>query len=86
MDFVSSHTGLTSEEVADIHSSVVYTVFTVGFMPGFPYLGVLDNRLNVPRLETPRLKVPAGSVGIANLQTGVYPFESPAGWRIIGTN
>jgi len=56
----------------------------VGFMPGFPYLGILDRRLYVPRLETPRLRVPEGSVGLAQLQTGIYPFESPAGWRIIG--
>jgi inhibitor of KinA len=82
--FVSSHTGLTEDEIIEIHTSVTYTVFAVGFMPGFPYLGVLDQRLHVPRLETPRLKVPEGSVGLAQLQTGIYPFESPAGWRIIG--
>ncbi len=84
MEFVASYTGLTEEEVVEIHSSVVYTVFTVGFTPGFPYMGTLDRRLYAPRLETPRLKVPEGSVGIAQLQTGIYSFESPAGWRIIG--
>jgi len=84
MPFVQSHTGLSEDEIVKIHTSVTYTVFAVGFMPGFPYLGILDTRLHVPRLETPRLRVPEGSVGLAQLQTGVYPFESPAGWRIIG--
>jgi inhibitor of KinA len=84
MDFVSSYSGLTEQEVIEIHTSVVYTVFTVGFIPGYPYMGVLDRRLYAPRLETPRLKVPEGSVAIAQLQTGIYSFESPAGWRIIG--
>ena len=82
--FVASYTGLSEDQIIDIHTSVTYTVFAVGFMPGFPYLGILDQRLYVPRLETPRVKVPEGSVGIAQLQTGVYPFDSPAGWRIIG--
>jgi inhibitor of KinA len=81
---VASHTGLSEEEIIEIHTSITYTVFAVGFMPGFPYLGVLDKRLFVPRLETPRTKIPEGSVGLAQLQTGIYPFESPAGWRIIG--
>jgi inhibitor of KinA len=56
----------------------------VGFLPGFPYMGILDERIAMPRRETPRLAVPAGSVGIAGLQTGVYPVQSPGGWRIIG--
>ncbi|HUH66620.1 MAG TPA: 5-oxoprolinase subunit PxpB [Syntrophales bacterium] len=84
MPFVQSHTGLSEDEIVEIHTSATYTVFAVGFMPGFPYLGILDERLYLPRLETPRLRVPEGSVGLAQLQTGVYPFESPAGWRIIG--
>jgi len=84
MEYVTSYSGLTEEEVIEIHTGTIYTVFAVGFMPGFPYLGPLDKRLYSPRLETPRLKVPEGSVGIAQLQTGIYPFESPAGWRIIG--
>jgi len=84
IDFVASHTGLSEDEIIEIHTSVTYKVFAVGFMPGFPYLGILDQRLHVPRLETPRLRVPEGSVGLAQLQTGIYPFESPAGWRIIG--
>jgi len=84
MEFVCEYSGLSDNEVVEIHTSVIYTVFTVGFMPGFPYLGTLDKRLYTPRLETPRLKVPEGSVGLAQLQTGIYSFESPAGWRIIG--
>ena len=84
MEFLTSHLKLTEDEIVEIHTSVTYTVFTVGFIPGFPYLGILDRRLSVPRLETPRVKVPEGSVGIAQLQTGIYPFDSPGGWRIIG--
>ncbi len=84
MEFVSSYSGLTAEEIIEIHTAAVYHVFAIGFMPGFPYLGPLDKRLFVPRLETPRLKVSEGSVGLAQLQTGVYTFESPGGWRIIG--
>jgi KipI family sensor histidine kinase inhibitor len=84
IDFVASHTGLSEDEIIEIHTSVTYKVFAVGVLPGFPYLGILDQRLYVPRLETPRLRVPEGSVGLAQLQTGIYPFESPAGWRIIG--
>lgn len=84
MDFVCSYSGLSPEEVAEVHAAVTYRVYAVGFMPGFPYLGTLDRRIYVPRLETPVLKVPQGSIGLAQLQTGIYPFESPAGWRIIG--
>jgi len=84
MEFVCSYSGLNEEEVVEIHTSTVYTVFAVGFTPGFPYMGILDKRIYAPRLETPRLKVPEGSVGLAQLQTGIYSFESPAGWRIIG--
>jgi len=84
MTAVCTQTGLSEAEVIAIHQSVRYSVFMVGFIPGFVYLGVLDARLNVPRLETPRVRVPQGSVGIAQLQTGVYPFDSPGGWRIIG--
>lgn len=83
-DFVCRHTGLSLVEVVEIHSSPTYTVFTVGFSPGFPYLGIVDSRLHVPRLVTPRVLVPAGSVGLALNQTGIYPFPSPGGWQIIG--
>ena len=84
MEFVVEYSGLTKNEVVEIHTSTIYTVYTVGFIPGFPYLGTLDKRLYVPRLDTPRVKVPEGSVGLAQLQTGIYTFESPGGWRIIG--
>ena len=84
MASVCTHTGLTDNEIIDVHTGTEYTVYAVGFVPGFPYLGALDPRLNVPRLETPRIRIPGGSVGIAQRQTGVYPFPSPAGWRIIG--
>jgi len=84
MDFVCSYSGLSPEEVIEIHSGAAYRVYALGFMPGFPYLGPLDRRIYVPRQDTPVLKVPQGSVGIAQLQTGIYPFESPAGWRVIG--
>lgn len=84
MAFVCTHAGLTENEVIAIHTGVEYTVYAVGFVPGFPYLGTLDARLDMPRLETPRIRIPGGSVGIAQLQTGIYPFESPAGWQIIG--
>ncbi|MDY0323741.1 MAG: 5-oxoprolinase subunit PxpB [Candidatus Carbobacillus sp.] len=75
---------LTPEDVIELHILPVYTVMMVGFMPGFPYLEGLPEALYTPRLKSPRLKVPAGSVGIAWKQTGIYPFESPGGWRIIG--
>ncbi|OPY82452.1 MAG: Kinase A inhibitor [Smithella sp. PtaU1.Bin162] len=84
MKNVCEQTGLSERDVIAIHSDIIYTVYTVGFTPGFPYLGTLDQRIQVPRLETPRTKIAAGSVGIAQGQTGVYPFPSPAGWRIIG--
>jgi KipI family sensor histidine kinase inhibitor len=81
---VAEHSGLSAQEVIDIHSGVDYRVYMIGFAPGFPYLGGLDERIATPRLKTPRIKVPAGSVGIAESQTGVYPNASPGGWRLIG--
>ncbi len=84
MDFVCSYSGLSPEEVVEIHCGTAYHVYAVGPVPGFPCLGPVDKRIYVPRQETPVLKVPQGSVGIAQLQTGIYPFESPAGWRVIG--
>jgi KipI family sensor histidine kinase inhibitor len=76
---------LTEAEVIKRHSIVDYVVYAIGFLPGFPYAGYLPNALaGLPRLETPRVKVPAGSVAIAGRQTGVYPGESPGGWRLIG--
>ena len=75
---------LSQEQIINIHSSKSYYVFMVGFSPGFPYLGGLDKRLECPRLSTPRVEVPAGSVAIADKQTGIYPLKSSGGWRIIG--
>ncbi len=82
--FVARHNGLSTEEVIAIHSSSSYLVYMLGFTPGFPYLGGMSSRLATPRLSSPRGKVSSGSVGIAGSQTGVYPLESPGGWRLIG--
>jgi len=84
LDFVAKYNNLTPEEVVEIHTSTDYLVYMIGFTPGFAYLGGMSKRIAAPRLETPRVKVPAGSVGIAGEQTGIYPIESPGGWRIIG--
>lgn len=81
---VANHTGLTPKEVIALHTEGEYLVHMIGFAPGFPYLGGMTKKLATPRRETPRLKIPAGSVGIAGGQTGVYPLESPGGWQIIG--
>jgi len=70
--------------VIALHADRPYRVFMVGFLPGFAYLGTIDERIAAPRLSTPRLRVARGSVGIAGRQTGIYPMESPGGWRIIG--
>jgi len=82
--FVARHNNLTAANVIRIHSAPHYQIYMVGFTPGFPYLGGLPEALHTPRLETPRTLVPAGSVGIANAQTGVYSIDSPGGWRLIG--
>jgi len=84
LEFVGSHNGIGPEEVIDIFLSGTYRVYMLGFLPGFPYLGKIEETIAAPRLETPRLKVPKGSVGIAGRQTGIYPFDSPGGWRLIG--
>lgn len=81
---VAEITGLSEDEVVRLHSGTEFTVYMVGFLPGFPYLGVLPDALVTPRLQSPRTHVPAGSVAIAGRQTGVYPMESPGGWRLIG--
>lgn len=81
---VAEHSGLSPDAVVQLHSSTVYYIHLLGFAPGFPFLGGLPDRLAVPRLPTPRTRVPAGSVGIAGNQTGIYPLASPGGWRIIG--
>lgn len=84
LSFVAAHTGLTEEEVINLHTSAEYLVHMIGFAPGFPYLGGLNEKIAVPRKETPRSSVPAGSVGIAGQQTGIYSIETPGGWQIIG--
>ena len=84
LEEISKILSMSEEQIIDIHSSKSYYVFMVGFSPGFPYLGGLDKRLECPRLSTPRVEVPAGSVAIADRQTGIYPFKSSGGWRIIG--
>jgi inhibitor of KinA len=84
LEFVAHHNGLTTEDVVRYHSSVEYLVYFIGFSPGFPYLGELPAKLACPRLPTPRVKVPRGSVAIGGSQTGIYSVSSPGGWRILG--
>ena len=84
LDFVAEHNNLTTDQVIEIHCSPEYLVYMLGFTPGFPYLGGMDESISTPRLTTPRTLIPAGSVGIADKQTGIYPSESPGGWRLIG--
>lgn len=84
LPFVAEHNGLTTNDVIQIHSSRQYTVYMIGFAPGFPYLGGMSDRISAPRRQTPRLRIPAGSVAIAGHQTGVYPIETPGGWQLIG--
>jgi inhibitor of KinA len=81
---VAEFHGMTPSEVIALHSAVTYQVYMIGFTPGFPFLGGLDPRLHTPRKKTPREKVPAGSVGLADQQTGIYSLDSPGGWRLIG--
>jgi inhibitor of KinA len=76
--------GMTPAQIIELHSSNTYVVYFLGFVPGFAYLGELPKSLVTPRLSTPRRKVPAGSVGIAGSQTGVYPVATPGGWRLLG--
>jgi inhibitor of KinA len=82
---VAEHTGLAAEEIIRLHAETEYTVYAIGFCPGFPYLGYLPPALcGVPRLQTPRLKVEAGSVGLTGRQTGIYTEPRPGGWNLIG--
>jgi inhibitor of KinA len=84
LQYVAEYNNLTEDDVIEIHSSSACLVYMLGFTPGFCYLGGMDQRIATPRRETPRLKIPAGSVGIADSQTGIYPIESPGGWQIMG--
>lgn len=81
---IAEHAGLSEEEVIRIHSSRDYLVYMLGFLPGFCYLGGLDERIHTPRLANPRIKISAGSVGIGGSQTGIYPMDSPGGWQLMG--
>lgn len=84
LDFVAKWSGLKQNEVINLFTKGIYRVFMLGFLPGFPYMASVDPKLAAPRLETPRKLVPKGSIGIAGRQTGIYPLESPGGWRLIG--
>lgn len=75
---------LSLEEVISIHTSKIYRVYMVGFLPGFAYMGSVDERIAMARRSAPRIKVAAGSVGIAGFQTGIYPLDSPGGWQLLG--
>jgi inhibitor of KinA len=81
---VADNHQLSIDEVITLHTSIIYRVYMIGFMPGFAYMGTVDERINTPRKARPNLHVPAGSVGIAGAQTGIYPIDSPGGWQIIG--
>lgn len=84
IQYVAEVNNLTVDEVINIHSSGRYLVYMIGFTPGFPYLGGMSEKLYTPRRKTPRTAIPEGSVGIAGMQTGIYPIETPGGWQIIG--
>lgn len=84
LDLVAGTNGLSRQDVIGIFTSKTYRVYMLGFLPGFAYMGKVDERIATPRKTSPRLKVPRGSVGIAGRQTGIYPLESPGGWQIIG--
>jgi KipI family sensor histidine kinase inhibitor len=84
LECIATYAGLSVEEVIARHRAPVYRVYAIGFMVGFAYLGVVDSQIAMPRLETPRRKVPKGAVAIANKQTAIYPRESAGGWNIVG--
>ena len=81
---VAAFARMSADEVVQLHAAAIYRVFMLGFVPGFAYLGMVDQRIAMPRRATPRVRVPAGSVGIAGVQTGIYPAETPGGWQLIG--
>lgn len=83
-DLVATTLALSPSELIRLHSEREYAVYMMGFTPGFPYLGILNKKMTMPRMSTPRTRVPAGSVAIAGSQTGIYPVDSPGGWHILG--
>jgi inhibitor of KinA len=84
LEFVAAHNGLTTEQVIEIHTSGTYSVSMIGFAPGFPFISGMSEKIAAPRRDTPRLRIPERTVGIAGKQTGVYPIETPGGWQLIG--
>ncbi|HZG71453.1 MAG TPA: 5-oxoprolinase subunit PxpB [Chondromyces sp.] len=84
LEDVAKLNGLSTEEVIHIHSSGDYLVYMIGFAPGFPYIGGMSEKIAAPRRKSPRLKIPSRTVGIAGMQTGIYPIETPGGWQLIG--
>jgi inhibitor of KinA len=84
LQHIASLRGITTAEIIRLHTAVSYRIFMIGFLPGFTYLASVDERIAVPRKQKPRAMVEAGSVGIAGVQTGIYPINSPGGWQIIG--
>jgi inhibitor of KinA len=84
LPYVAEQNNMTEEEVIATHMKGDYIVYMIGFAPGFPYIGGMDKKIAAPRRDDPRLTIPAGSVGIAGEQTGVYPIETPGGWQLIG--
>lgn len=84
LEYVAQHSGKSIDEVIAIHSAPEYLIYMLGFTPGFPYLGGMNKDIATPRLSTPRIKIEAGSVGIAGSQTGIYSVDSPGGWQLIG--
>jgi inhibitor of KinA len=84
LDFVAAHNDISADDVISIHSEPDYLVYMIGFAPGFPYVGGMSKRIAAPRRDSPRDRIPAGSIAIAGEQTGIYPIETPGGWQLIG--
>jgi len=84
LEAIAAFASMRADEVISLHCARTYRVFMLGFVAGFAYMGIVDERIAAPRQSTPRVRVPAGSVGIAGMQTGVYPAETPGGWNIVG--
>jgi len=84
IEFIALEKNISIEKIIQVHTEQLYTVYMIGFLPGFPYMGEVNDLITVPRKNEPRAKIDAGSVGIAGKQTGIYPLESPGGWQIIG--